>query len=51
LSDAKNFREHYLVPSIELGLVEMAFPDKPRSSKQRYHLTRAGRAALARQAT
>lgn len=48
LSDSKNFRERYLAPSIEMGFVEMTLPDKPRSSKQRYRLTQAGRDCLAR---
>jgi ATP-dependent DNA helicase RecG len=31
---------------IDLGLVEMTIPDKPRSSKQRYRITPKGREAL-----
>ena len=37
------FREKYLIPALEAGLIEMTIPDKPRSSKQRYRLTEAGR--------
>ena len=30
------FRDNYLLPAIELGLVEMTVPDKPNSSRQKY---------------
>jgi hypothetical protein len=30
------FRDNYLLPAMELGLVEMMIPDKPNSSKQKY---------------
>lgn len=30
------FRNLYLIPALEKGLVEMTVPDKPNSSKQRY---------------
>jgi Fic family protein len=42
LSDRKHFRVHYLDPALAAGLIEMAIPDKPRSSKQRYRLTSKG---------
>jgi len=42
LQDDKHFREAYLRPALEAGLIEMTIPDKPRSSKQRYRLTAAG---------
>ena len=32
----ENFRQNYLRPAMELGLVEMTVPDKPRSRNQRY---------------
>lgn len=38
-----NFRNIYLQPAIEQGLVEMTIPDKPTSRMQRYRLTEAGR--------
>ena len=41
-----HFREAYLLPALQAGLTEMTIPDKPRSSKQRYRLTPAGRERL-----
>jgi ATP-dependent DNA helicase RecG len=43
LKDDEHFRKAYLLPALASGLVEMTLPDKPRSSKQRYRLTAAGR--------
>lgn len=43
------FRDQLLSPLLEAGLVEMTYPDKPRSSKQRYRLTERGLALLAEQ--
>ena len=40
------FREKYLIPTMEAGLVERTVPDKPRSSKQKYRITEAGRKLL-----
>ena len=37
------FRKAYLLPALRAGLIKMTIPDKPRSSKQRYRLTPAGR--------
>lgn len=39
----EHFRKSYLVPALELGVVEMTQPDKPNSRSQRYRLTAAGR--------
>jgi ATP-dependent DNA helicase RecG len=47
LKDSKHFREVYLQPAIQAGLVEMTLPDTPRSSRQQYRLTEKGRALLA----
>jgi len=46
LRDRKHFQEKYLRPALEAGLVEMTIPDKPLSSRQKYHLTSVGKALL-----
>ena len=43
LRDSQHFRKAYLFPALQAGLIEMTIPEKPRSSKQRYRLTAAGR--------
>ncbi len=48
LKHRDSFTEAYLKPALEAGLIEMTIPDKPRSSKQRYRLTDAGRRWLSR---
>jgi ATP-dependent DNA helicase RecG len=44
LTDEKHFRENYQQRAVAMELIEMTIPDKPRSSKQKYRLTRKGRA-------
>ena len=46
LKDRKHLREALLRPALLEGLIEMTLPDKPRSRRQRYRLTDAGRARL-----
>ena len=48
LKAEKNFRLLYLRPAIEAELVEMTIPHRPRSSKQKYRLTKKGRELQAR---
>lgn len=40
------FRDQVLAPLLEAGWLEMTVPDKPRSPKQQYRITEAGRTAL-----
>jgi hypothetical protein len=42
LRDDKHFRQAFLNPALDAGLIEMTIPDKPRSSKQKYRLTAKG---------
>jgi len=45
-TDRTKFRDQVLGPLLEAGLLEMTIPDKPRSSKQQYRTTKAGREVL-----
>ncbi|MBT9315840.1 Fic family protein [Leptothoe spongobia] len=36
LSHRPTFRKNYLIPALDAGLLEMKYPDKPRSPKQQY---------------
>src|SRR5690554_4554808 len=38
-----HFKNTYLNPALDLGLIEMTSPETPRSPQQRYRLTEAGR--------
>ncbi len=46
LKSEEHFRKAYLLPALKSGLIEMTFPDKPRSSKQRYRITPRGKRVL-----
>jgi hypothetical protein len=46
LKDRKSFRDRYLRPALDAGLIAMTLPDKPNSRLQQYRLTVVGRAAL-----
>jgi ATP-dependent DNA helicase RecG len=46
-TDRTKFRDHVVAPLLETGLLAMTIPDKPRSSRQQYRTTEAGRVALA----
>lgn len=43
LQDRKSFRERYLKPALNAGLIEMTIPEKPNSRLQKYRLTSKGR--------
>ena len=42
LKDREHFRKAYLKPALDVGVVEMTIPDKPKSGNQRYRLTKMG---------
>lgn len=42
LRHSPSFRELYLQPSLDVGLIEMTQPDKPKSKSQNYRLTKKG---------
>ena len=44
----ESFYNLYLLPALDLGLIEYTIPGKPNSRLQKYRLTAKGRAALAR---
>lgn len=42
LRDRKSCRDRYIRPALELRLIEMTIPDKPKSPLQKYRLARQG---------
>lgn len=46
LKDRKSFRDRYLRPALDAGLIAMPLPDKPNSRLQQYRLTAEGTAAV-----
>ena len=46
LRGEEHFRKAYLLTALEVNLIEMTIPDKPRSSKQKYRLTEKGKEML-----
>ncbi len=46
LSHRPTFRQNYLRPALENGVIEYTIPDKPNSRLQKYRLTRKGRELL-----
>ena len=47
LRDRKSFRERYLNPALDDGLIEMTVPGKPNSRLQKYRLSDKGHQWLA----
>jgi len=43
LKDRMHFVNSYLRPAVDAGIVQMTYPEKPRSRNQRYSLTDQGR--------
>ncbi len=46
LQSQANFRDRYLSPALEAGLIERTIPDKPNSRLQKYRLTARGKALV-----
>jgi ATP-dependent DNA helicase RecG len=42
LKHEEHFRKSYLLPALELGVIEMTIPDKPTRRLQKYRLTKKG---------
>lgn len=43
LKHRENTRLTYILPALEGGYITMLYPDKPKSSKQKYYLTDKGK--------
>ena len=46
LKDRKYFMTMYIKPALNAGYIEMTVPEKPRSSKQKYMITKKGKELL-----
>jgi AcrR family transcriptional regulator/predicted transcriptional regulator len=46
LKSQANFRDRYLKPALDMDLVEMTIPEKPKSRNQKYRLTVKGKELL-----
>ena len=49
MTHREHFRNAYLKPALDAGVIEMTLPDKPTSSLQRYRLTAHGQRWLDKQ--
>jgi len=47
LKHEEHFRKSYLLPALELKVIEMTIPDKPTSRLQKYRLTKKGEQLMA----
>jgi ATP-dependent DNA helicase RecG len=45
-SNRTKFRDKYINMFLDLGLIQMTIPDKPKSSKQKYKTSRKGTSFL-----
>jgi ATP-dependent DNA helicase RecG len=43
LSNHSKNKKSYLLPLIEIGIIEMTIPEKPNSQNQKYKLTNKGK--------
>ena len=43
IKDKVTFRDNYIQPALEQGLIEMTQPDSPTSPTQKYRLTQKGK--------
>ena len=43
IKDLKYFRESYITPALEDGVIERLYPNQPRHPKQQYRLTEAAK--------
>jgi len=48
LSHRQTFRENYLHPALEQGLIKQTIPEKPNSRLQKYRLTEKGKEILSK---
>ena len=49
LKGRANFEERYLKPALVAGMIELTIPDKPKSRKQKYRVSVAGKALIEQQ--
>ena len=45
-TDRSKFKKQVLNPMLELNLIELTIPDKPRSKNQKYRITQKGKTFL-----
>ena len=43
IKDLKYFRESYITPALESGMIERLYPNQPKHPKQQYRLTEAAK--------
>ena len=43
IKDMKYFRESYITPALESGMIERLYPNHPRHPKQQYRLTKVAK--------